>query len=68
MGVDMLLTLHKLTKSLAKMYYQTSEEVYKNADIETLIFINNSERYARLLENVTHPANQNIYAESAKQV
>ena len=57
LGVDMLPTLHNLTSRLAKMYYQTSNEEYKNMDIETLIFINNSEKYARLLENVTHPAN-----------
>ena len=57
LGVDMLPTLHNLTSRLAKMYYQTSNEDYKNMDIETLIFINNSEKYARLLENVTHPAN-----------
>lgn len=31
--------------------------------MDVLSFINNSERYARLLENVQHPANQNIYVE-----
>jgi len=34
--------------------------------MDVLSFINNSERYARLLENVQHPANQNIYMESQK--
>lgn len=42
---------------MAKMYYQTHVEDYKNMLMDTLVFINNSEKYARLLENVTHPAN-----------
>jgi hypothetical protein len=29
--------------------------------MDTLQFINRSEKFARLLDNVQHPANQNIY-------
>jgi hypothetical protein len=32
--------------------------------MDILQFINSSEKYSRLLENVQHPANQNIYIES----
>ena len=32
--------------------------------MDVLQFINNSEKYSRLLENVQHPASQNIYLET----
>ena len=64
--VDLWPNMHELTASMAKMYYKSSNEEYKNSVMDCLIFINNHDKYSRLLENVTHPATQNIYAESAK--
>lgn len=55
--VDLWPNMHELTASIAKLYYKTSNTEYKNSVMECLIFINNSEKYSRLLENVTHPAN-----------
>ena len=57
---------HDITAKIAKMFYETKNEHFKNNAMDILHFINNSERYARLLENVQHPANQNIYLESKK--
>ena len=34
--------------------------------MDVLSFINNSDRYSPLLENVQHPANQNIYTNAGK--
>lgn len=48
------------------MYYDTSSEDFKSNAMDILQFINSSEKYFRLLENVQHPANQNIYIESKK--
>ena len=64
--VDLWPNMHELTASMAKMYSKSSNEEYKSSVMDCLIFINNSEKHSRLLDNVTHPANQNIYAESAK--
>ena len=57
LGVDMFPTLHEITAKVAKMYYDTSDENFKMNAMDLLQFINNSEKYARLLENVQHPAN-----------
>jgi hypothetical protein len=66
LGGDLMLCLHQITSKLAKTYYMTSDEFYKSNVMDCLAFINYSDRYSRLLDGVTHPANQNIYAESAK--
>jgi len=66
LGVDMFLVFHDITAKIAKMFYETQSEHFKNNAMDILHFINNSERYAPLLENVQHPANQNIYLESKK--
>lgn len=58
--------LHTIASKIAKMYYATQDEQLQWNAMDVLSFINNSERYARLLENVQHPANQNIYVESQK--
>ena len=57
---------HDITTRIAKMYYDTSNEDFKSNAMDILQFINSSEKYSRLLENVQHPANQNIYIESKK--
>ena len=64
LGVDMFPCLHTIAEKIAKMYYKTDDEQLQWNAMDVLSFINNSERYARLLENVQHPANQNIYVES----
>jgi hypothetical protein len=66
LGVDMFPCLHTIAQKIAKMYYSTEDEQQQWNAMDVLSFINNSERYARLLENVQHPANQNIYVESQK--
>ena len=66
LGVDMFPCLHMIASKIAKMYYATQDEQLQWNAMDVLSFINNSERYARLLENVQHPANQNIYVESQK--
>ena len=48
------------------MYYATSNENHKANAMDILCYINTSLTYARLLDNVQHPANQNIYLESKK--
>lgn len=48
------------------MYYQSNDEDQKINALDVLIFINSSEKLAHLLENVQHPANQNIYLENKK--
>ena len=58
--------LHTIASKIAKMYYATQDAQLQWNAMDVLSFINNSERYARLLENVQHPANQNIYIESQK--
>lgn len=66
LGVDMFPVFHEITAKIAKMFYDTTNENFKNNAMDVLTFINGSERYARLLENVQHPANQNIYMESKR--
>jgi hypothetical protein len=48
------------------MYYATSNDNHKANAMDILCYINTSLTYARLLDNVQHPANQNIYLESKK--
>ena len=48
------------------MFYDTQDKIFKNNAMDILSFINNSEYFSRLLENVQHPANQNIYLEHKK--
>ena len=67
LGVDMFPVFHEITSRIAKMYYETNNEDFKTNSMDILYYINNSEKYARLLENVQHPANQNIYLESLKK-
>lgn len=57
LGVDMFPCLHMIASKIAKMYYSTQDEQLQWNAMDVLSFINNSERYARLLENVQHPAN-----------
>ena len=67
LGVDMFPIFHELTSRIARMYYETNNENFKTNSMDILYFINNNVKYARLLENVQHPANQNIYLESLKK-
>lgn len=64
LGVDMFPTFYEITTKIAKLYYETKNETYKSNAMDVLQFINNSDKYSRLLENVQHPANQNIYIET----
>mmetsp|Transcript_6821 Transcript_6821/g.10994 ORF Transcript_6821/g.10994 Transcript_6821/m.10994 type:complete len:376 (+) Transcript_6821:5204-6331(+) len=64
LGVDMFPILHDITAKIAKMFYDTNREDFKDNAMGVLQLINGSQKYARLLENVQHPANQNIYIES----
>lgn len=66
LGVDMYPTFHEITTKIAKLYYETKSEALKANAMDVLSFINNSEKYSHLLENVQHPANQNIYISSNK--
>lgn len=66
LGVDIYPTYHAITIKIAKLYYDTKSEVLKGNAMDVLSFINNSEKYSHLLENVQHPANQNIYISSNK--
>ena len=66
LGLDMFPIFHDITTRIAKMYYDTANEDFKSNAMDILQFINSSEKYSRLLENVQHPANQNIYIESKK--
>jgi hypothetical protein len=62
----MFIVFHELTSTIAKMYYETQNESFKSNAMDLLSLINGSEKFARLLENVQHPANQNIYMESKR--
>lgn len=64
LGVNSLPVYREITICLAKMYYETTNENFKSNTFEVLQYINSSEKFARLLDNVQHPANQNIYIES----
>lgn len=66
LGPDMYDTFHEITARIAKMYYETTNEDFQANAMDILYYINNSDKYARLLENIQHPANQNIYLESKK--
>lgn len=66
LGVDMFPVYHDIIARIAKMYYETDNEDFKSNAMDILAFVNTSEKYARLLENVQHPANQNIYLESKR--
>ena len=57
---------HDIISRIAKMYYETQNEAFKENAMDILSFVNTSEKYARLLENVQHPANENIYIESKR--
>lgn len=45
-------TFHEITTKIAKLYYETKNEKYKANAMDVLSFINSSEKYACLLENV----------------
>jgi hypothetical protein len=66
LGVEIFPTFHEITTKIAKLYYETKSEALKANAMDVLTFINNSEKYSHLLENVQHPANQNIYISSNK--
>lgn len=57
LGVDMFPVYHDIIARIAKMYYETDNEDFKSNAMDILAFVNTSEKYARLLENVQHPAN-----------
>ena len=52
LGVDLYPSLHDITSTFAQMYYETTVEDQRLSALDILVFINNSERYAHLLENV----------------
>ena len=64
LDVDMFPILHEITAKIAKLYYDTNRADFKENAMGVLQLINGSLKYAKLLENVQHPANQNIYVES----
>jgi hypothetical protein len=66
-GIDMFPVYHEITIKIARMYYLTPNVTFKNNAMDVLQFINTSEKYSHLLQNVQHPANQNIYVESKKK-
>lgn len=51
---------------IARMYYMTENMNLKQNAMELLKYVNGSERYSYLLDNVQHPANQNIYMQDKK--
>ena len=51
LGQDMFDTLHEITSRIAKMYYETTNDDFKANAMDILQYINNSDKYARLLEN-----------------
>lgn len=66
-GIDMFPVYHEIAIKIARMYYLTPTATFKNNAMDVLQFINTSEKYSHLLQNVQHPANQNIYVESKKK-
>lgn len=46
---------------VARLYYKTESTHLKTNAMELLKFVNGSDKYSYLLDNVQHPANQNIY-------
>ena len=60
-------TFHEITTKIAKLYYETKNEKFKANAMDVLSYINGSEKYSCLLENVQHPANQNIYMDIGKK-
>ena len=58
--------IHETTLKITKLYYLTSNEKFKSNAMEVLQLINSSDKYSCLLENVQHPASQNIYLDSNK--
>lgn len=52
LGVDLYPSLHDITSTFAQMYYETTIEDQRLSALDVLVFINTSERYAHLLENV----------------
>ena len=55
--IDVFPIFHEITTKIAKLYYETKSEHLKGNAMDVLVFINNSEKYSHLLENVQHPAN-----------
>jgi hypothetical protein len=55
-----------LTVRIAKMYYETNNPDFREGAMDVLVFINTTEKFARLLDNISHPANQNIYLDANK--
>jgi hypothetical protein len=55
--IDVFPIFHEITTKIAKLYYETKSENLKANAMDVLVFINNSEKYSHLLENVQHPAN-----------
>jgi len=51
-GMDMYPTFHTITVKIAKLYYETKSEALKDNAMGVLVFVNNSEKYSHLLENV----------------
>lgn len=68
LGVEMFPVYHEITTKLAKLYYETQNKAFKNNAMDVLSAVNNSEKYSCLLENVQHPANQNIYIEGQQKL
>lgn len=66
LGVDVFPNLHEITTKIAKLYYLTTNEKFKSNAMDVLQLINGSEKYSCLLENVQHPASQNIYLDANK--
>jgi hypothetical protein len=66
LAFDMFPVYHDIISRIAKMYYETDNIDFRENAMDILSFVNTSEKYARLLENVQHPANENIYIESKR--
>ena len=52
LGVEMFPTYHEIITKIAKLYYETKNQKFKNNAMDVLTAVNNSEKYSCLLENV----------------
>lgn len=68
LGIDMMPDFYAVSVRMAKLFYMTDNKAYKANAMEYLSYINTSDKYSSLLDNVQHPANQNIYIEAKKKV
>ena len=50
--VDLFPTFHEITAKIAKLYYETKNDKFKANAMEVLQFINHSQKFSCLLDNV----------------